>query len=468
MPGGSASHHRVHRLTVPPDQSSQPAQRPVQPRGAQLRDLVALLLSVLLHLLPVLLGLIPALALRLLPKPPIEVEFLAPKPKAAPPPTPAPAPSPPAAEPPPKHAGTAPGAKPKPPRPVPAPSVQRLDLSKPRLGGLGPSSIDQDLGLRVLLRMPLLRSSPHRETIEALLHAFPDTHILAAGTALATLPVAQVPGQAAAPGGTATPGPMAKALLDDVDALFIATADPRDITATVFYATLRQDRPGSPSLADKLAQRKSPRWDTRTVTALRPELLAFARADLLGRVEAPPPGAPPAAPVASPPATDTAWIEPLLAALKGPGPALYAEILNVNQRIRLRSGLPTPVSIRLAVSADADPDLHVRVELATAEEAAQLFATLPGLQHEMSGRLFWLGLGGLLGGLKFQARGAAVEISGRLPRADTAVLLAWVRQFLPPPDRFLDPPPPPPPPLPTGPDGGSLEPPLDAGAYDQR
>src|SRR5262249_55216453 len=74
MAGGSLAHPRVHPLTVPP--ASPPSQPP-----ARLRDLAALLLSVLLHLLPVILGLIPALALRLLPKPPIEMEILPPKPK---------------------------------------------------------------------------------------------------------------------------------------------------------------------------------------------------------------------------------------------------------------------------------------------------------------------------------------------------------------------------------------------------
>lgn len=437
MAGGSLAHHRVHRLTVSP--ASPPSQH-----AARLRDLSALLLSVLLHLLPVILGLIPALALRLLPKPPIEMEILPPKPKPK-----AAAPvqaevAPPPAEPPPKHTGPSPGpgARPRPRPTPPPPSVQRMDLAKLRLAGLGPAGIDQDLGLRVLLRMPALRASPHRETVEALLHAFPDTHILAAGTALATLPLR--PGQLAT--NTAAPGPMAKALLDDVDALFIATADPRDISATVFYATLRLDRPGVPSLADKLAGRKSPRWDTRTVTSPRPELLAFARPDLLAP--------PPASPQEGEPAPD-----PMLAALRSPGPALYAEILNVNQRIRLRNGLPTPVSLRLALSADAEPDLHARVELATPEDASQLATALPTIQREMSGRLFWLGLGGLLSGLKFQARGAAVEVSGRLPRGDTAVLLAWIRQFLPPPDRFLDPPPP-------LPDGGEPESPPDAGIAD--
>lgn len=422
------------------------------------RDLLALLLSGLVHVLPVVLGLIPALALRFLPKPPIEVEFLPPKPRPAPPAA-APLPSPPA-----------PPAKPRtdPPRPGagaaarrPPLSVQKMDLAKGRLSGLGPSAIDQDLGLRVLVRMPALRKSPHRATVEALLHAFPDTHILAAGTSLASAPQAAHPGSvgpSAVAAAGPEPGPMARALVDDVDALFIATADPRDITATVFYALIRSGA----ALPQLLAERRGPRWDTRMLHTLQTDLLAFARPDLLGSPTSPPPGAPPPeVPEAAAP-LDPQWAGKLLAALRSPGPAVYAEVLNVRQRIRLRNGLPTPVSLRLAVSADADPEVHARIELMNADEAGQFLAALPGLQRDFSSRLFWLGLGSLLNGLKFQGRSTAVEITGRLPRGDTAVLLAWIRQLLPPPERFLDPPLPPPP-LPDlgtaadlgGPDSGS-------------
>jgi hypothetical protein len=150
-------------------------------------------------------------------------------------------------------------------------------------------------------------------------------------------------------------------------------------------------------------------------------------------------------------------------------------VSNLQQRFRLRNGLPTPVALRLALSADPDPELHARVEVSTAEEAKQLLEALPPLQRDIAGRLFWFGLGGLFGGLKFQpGRGNAIEISGRFPRGDTAAALTWVSQLLPPPDRFLDPPPPAPPQLeetrpdlngrngPDGrPDGGSV--PSDGG-----
>jgi hypothetical protein len=437
------------------------------------RDLVSLGLSLLLHVLPVLLGLIPALAMRMLPKPPIEFELLPPKPKPRPPaPPPAamelPPPQPPSAE--------APQKKPPGPGPAkknaqrPAPPLQRMDLSKQRLSGLGPSAIDEDVGLRVLLHMTAIRPSIHRPAVEALLHAFPDTHILAAGTELASVPVAPsvapsvapattpptsgalpssgaaAPGPAASPTAGPVAGPMARALVEDVDALLIETADPRDISATVFYAVPKIGG----SLVQKLSARRSPRWDPRTLTELPPRLLAFGRADLLGQASA-----------AAPP--DARFAARVLTELERPGPAVYVEITNLKQRLRLRNGLPTPLALRLALSADPDPELRARAEMTSPEEAAQLATLLPGIQRDLSARLFWLGLGSLLNGLKIEQREKAVEVHGRLPRGDTSLLLMWVQKFLPPPDRFLDPPPPPlpPPPPPPPPDLGDV---LDGGA----
>ena len=58
--------------------------------------------------------------------------------------------------------------------------------------------------------MPALRNTPHRQVVETLLAAFPDTHILAAGTAFP--PPASLS--------------LSRAFIDDIDALLIATADP--------------------------------------------------------------------------------------------------------------------------------------------------------------------------------------------------------------------------------------------------
>lgn len=435
------------------------------PRGLLLRGVLALVLSLGLHSLPAVTGLLAGLALRALPKPPIEFEILPLRKKApapAPATIPAPPPANPATEPGEAAASTRKPARPADKRPDPQKTPQ---LPSRRLTGLGPHSVDDELGLRVLLRMPTLRKSAHRQVVETLLAAFPDTHILAAGVPLPPPPALS----------------LARAFLDDIDALLITTSDPRDITATTFYAALR---PGT-DLLRKLDKRRQLSWDTRRVRELRPELFAFARPDLLGPGIATPtpprPGAPPGAEATAPPpslpsdAELSAWSDRLQAALKTPGPAVYAEINNPQQRLRLRGDLPTPLSVRLVLSADADPQLSAHIELATSDEAARLLAQLPQIKSELSGRLFWIGLGGLLSDLRFALATASsagrgpgappakntVEVRGRLPRADVAVLLLWMKGWLPPPDRFpeLVPPPAPPP-------AESAPTPLDAGPQD--
>ena len=442
--------------------------QPEDPRRHALRVLLALGLSLSLHALPAVTGLLARLALRALPKPPIEVEILPLRKKAPAPPVVAPEPPAPPAAPAKEPAGTAAAGKPK-----PKPEAKKPDrpdkntlLPSRRLTGLGPHAVDDELGLRVLLRMPALRGTAHRQVIETLLAAFPDTHILAAGVPLPPPPALS----------------LARAFLDDIDALLITTADPRDITATAFYALLR---PGT-DLLGKLEKRRQLSWDSRRVRALRDGLFAFARPDLLGPGASGPspprPGAPPAA--SSPPAAPTlpseaelaTWSERLHAALKSTGPAVYAEVNNPQGRLRLRGDLPTPLGLRLALTADADPQLVAQIELETADEATRLLTLLPQLQSELSGRLFWIGLGGLLKDLRFALATTArpgsatskntIEVRGRLPRADVAVLLLWMKGWLPPPDRFPElVPPPPPAPEPPAPNGDSTGR-LDGGATD--
>lgn len=419
--------------------------RPDDSQRHGLRLVLALLVSVGLHALPALSGVLARLALRSLPASPIEVEILPLRKKAPAPPAVVPEPPPPA--PPPAHDATAAAASRKPKTADKKP--ERVDknalLPKGRLTGLGPHAVDDELGLRVLLRMPALRGTPHRQVVETLLAAFPDTHILAAGAPLPPPPALS----------------LARAFLDDMDALLITTADPGDITATAFYAALR---PGT-TLLSTLEKRRQLSWDRRRVRGLREGLFAFARPDLLGPGAATPssprPGAPPVAAATTtlaprlPSEAELAtWSERLQAALRAPGPAVYAEINNPQQRLRLRGEIPTPIGLRLALTADADPQLVAQLELSTADEAARLHGLLPGLKSELSGRLFWIGLGGLLSDLRFSrstgpSHGGAppsqsvVEVRGRLPRADVAVLLLWLKGWLPPPDRFPELVPPP-------------------------
>ena len=385
--------------------------------------ILGLALSLLLHGAVVLLSYVPALALRLLPKLPIEMTILPPKPRPQPaPPVVAALPKPPSG--PPK---TGAGGAEAPPRKVAvkkapaAPTPPKIAA----LSGLGPSAIDRDTGVRVILRMAQLRSSPHRPALVQLLAAFPDTHILAHGT---KLPSAEA---------------LAQVLVDQLQGVLIATPDPTDLTATAFYGTA----PDTAPVRALRAGRKRLAWDRRELSEPRPGLLAFARPDLLGPgtyAPRPAPGALPGDVPPGPAPVDPAWPDELQAALLAPGPALSAEILNVQERIRLQGGLPTPTALRLAMSGEASPALILRLELHTPEEAVRLAAVLPELKAKVSTYMFLLGLSGLLDELKVATRGAAVELTGRVPARQLDILLGFLAQQLPPPSRFLPPPPPPP------------------------
>ena len=386
---------------------------------------------------------LPALARRFLPRLPIEMTILPPKPRPQPatsavvePPKPPPA----AAKP--GEGGPKAGPGPRKPAVKKAPPVIQPKITP--LAGLGASAIDQDIGVRVILRMTQLRSSPHRPALLQLLAAFPDTHILAYGTRLASSAA------------------LAQLLLDELQVLLIATPAPSDLTATAFYGVIGSGG----GVQAVLAGRKRLPWDRRELSAPRRGLLAFARPDLLGPgtyVPPPLPGVPPAAdpvPAADPAApVNPDWAERLQTALLVPGPALSAEILNVHERIHLQGGLPTPTALRLAMSGEARPAVVLRLELRTPAEAARLAAVLPELQAKLSTYLFLVGLSGIFDELKLATQGAAVELTGHVPARQLDILLTLVAQQLPPPTRFL-PPPPPPPPAPPGtlsPDGGAAD-----------
>lgn len=404
--------------------------------GTESRLLIyGLALSVLGHGLVFAVGAIPGLLLRqLFKKPPIEIELLPPPKKPSPPPAPAPPPEPPMAPPAPvSSAGPGPSPSKQPgPKRVPPKPAKPQPPALANLTGLGPQQIDEDVGVRVVLAMPALRSSPHRATVEKVLAAFPDAHILAAGT--------RVPGAAA----------LAKRLVDDLDGLLIATGRPRDLSATVFFALPRS---GS-GIADALVKTGAmadlaAASDERRLRTHPFGLLSFGLAELVGRRPPPTestadggtaaPGAPPAEPL--PPTEE--FLKSVVAQLRLKSPALRADVHNLKGRLKLRGNFPTPRALRLAVTADAAPLVHARIELSTPAEAAELAAALPGLKQWLTSRLVWLGLGDLLSGLTITLQKESIEIIGTLPQADTAVLLTWVEQTLPPPPRWVAPPAPP-------------------------
>ena len=276
------------------------------------------------------------------------------------------------------------------------------------------------LGVRVLLRMEPLRKSPHRAAVVKLLSAFPDMSVLVAGT--------QLPG----------PEALANLLIDQTQVLLIATADPRDITATVFYAL----QVPKADVLGKLAGQKGPSWDKRQLQALGPQLLTFARPDLLGPGPSFPTGAPPSSDAPPAPSVTTEqWQQRLRDKLLVAGPPLNAEILTMNERVRLGGGLPTPRALRIGISGEDSPSVHVRCELATPADAAKLMAVLPEMKEKLQSRLFWLGLGGLLSQLQLSQQGSAVVLTGKVPGTDADILLQYLAQLLPPPPPGLGLPP---------------------------
>lgn len=397
---------------------------------------VALALSLLFHGALALPALFLDLARRLLPKPPIEFTLLPAPKKPPPPPVLPPEAPPPAAEAPP------PPRPPSPPKPQAKPKPPEGPPRLRPLTGLGPTVIEQDLGVRLVLRMATLQKSPHRAAVVGLLGAFPDARLLTAGTAVGS-------GEA-----------LAALLVDRTEALLIATTDPTGLerTATALYALHGPDL----DLQERLRARRVAPWDTRELFEPVPGLLAFARPDLQGPGTARPPvpaGAPPAeapAPAApSGPPVDRTWPQRLRTLLQRPGPALSLEVFNLNQRLLLRH-LPTPLRIAAALTAAPDPELRIRAELRSADEAEAMRTALEKLRERLLGdfRYTLLGLSDLLKDIKIAVQANAVEITGTAPGRSVDALLglaALSLSSLPSGD------PAPPPLVPPVPDLGALD-----------
>lgn len=386
------------------------AGRSGQPRAAL--PLVGLCLSLLLHGVLALPALLPGLLPSLLPPLPISVEILAPKP-ALPPPRPAE----PAAAPPEKPAaGSDSAAGPRGPGPRRGPrKAGPADRAPPteRLGDLG----NADASVLVVLRMAPLRASPHRQGAAALLGAFPDTRILAAGVL---------------PSGEA----LAQLLIEQADALFVTTTDPRDLTQSALLAF----HGPALDLEERLRARRLVPWDPRALERLGAAVTIFARPEVRDVFRER---------LGADPDPQQAGLGPLLSGAA----ALAAEVRGLDRLVRLQDGLPTPQALRLSLSAEASPALRIQLEMQSEADAEAMEKALPPLLERLRDRLRMLSFGQLntlLAGIKPARRGRDVTLGGRLPQGDTALLLGLVqlrlqllplpREVLPPPD--LAPPPP--------------------------
>lgn len=388
-------------------------------------------LSLALHGLPAILLSSLSLLDRLLPPPPVTWEIVPAKRKAppsllVPPPEPPPPVTPKDSEPshrPERPRASEPGGRIGKPAAPKTPALRSLH-------GVGPESMEQDVGLRLLLRLPEVARSPHRQAVAGLLGAFPDSRLLVAGS------------------GVASGDALAEALFQSAEVLVIATTDPsgQRRSQTALVAVGRKLR----SLYEQLTVRRVPTWDDRELLFDGTDLLAFLPRPVVPPM---PPAADPLNADAGMPPSPPSLVEQLPAlrrSLPKGGPPLSAEIFNVQKRLRLRGGLPTPTLVQVSLSADLDPQVQGRLVLSSPEEAVQLREALLGIGDKLRGdwRFKLMGISTVLDHLQFVVKGSELLVTGFVTGATLHSLLglgAGALQIIPsgappPPPDLLSPP----------------------------
>ena len=280
------------------------------------------------------------------------------------------------------------GAGPHPTAPKPPPPPETTNLAP-----FAPA----DAHVVVLLRMDKLRASPHRAGVEALLGALPDWTTLVAGSGVSPI--------------------------DDFDALLIATADPRDVTAT-FLAARHADTPKVRALAG----RTLPDGDPRVFRVLQPGLTILAPPrELDGDMGA---------------ATHEQWLKQLdtfdAVARASGGPAVLVTLSDVPSLVHFGAGLPTPLTIALATTAEAAPSLRVRLAFASEADAQNFAAQWPQIHARYKAMTALLGLSSALDGMTLTTHAMEVELAGHIPEAQLKLAINWIVPLLPHPPPPLD------------------------------
>jgi hypothetical protein len=272
-------------------------------------------------------------------------------------------------------------------KPSPAPEP-------PATSDLKPFAPD-DANLVLLLRSEKLRSSPHRANVESLLSALPDYNTLLGGTGLSPI--------------------------QDLDALLIATNDPRSVIAT-FLAARYVD---SARLRGLIGRPLMP-GDPRVFRTLQPGLTVLtkpegaARLDeaLAGKVDA---GDDPR----------VRWLRDLEQFGKVDGPALMVTIADVQSLMQFGGGLPTPLAMALAMTADASPSVRLKAVFAKSDDAARFVAEWPQIVARWRSATVLLGLAPTLDGLSIAQHDSEAEVVGRLPEAQLRIGLTFVNSLMP-------------------------------------
>jgi hypothetical protein len=279
--------------------------------------------------------------------------------------------------------------KPKVPPAPPAPPP-------PATTNLAPFAPD-DAHVVVLLRMDKLRASPHRAGTETLLAAMPDWDTLVAGSGVSPL--------------------------DDFDALLIATADPRDATAT-FLAARHADTPKLRALT----ARTLPPGDPRVFRTLGPGLTVLTQPEAARKLES--------NAVDMGVDAQRGWLRQLeqfdRVAQAADGPALLLTVPDVPSLLSFGSELPTPLALALATTAEASPSLHAQLVFANDKEAQRFAAAWPEILARYRTATALLGLSTALDGLKLTTHDATLELVGQIPEAQMRLALNFAKALLPP------------------------------------
>jgi hypothetical protein len=250
----------------------------------------------------------------------------------------------------------------------------------------------------VLLRMDKLRASPHRAGTEMLLQAMPDWSTLVKGSGVSPL--------------------------DDFDALLIASADPRDATAT-FLAARHADTPKLRALTT----RTLPAGDARVFRTLAPGLTVLTQPEAARLLESN------AVDMGANVQRD--WLRQLeqfdRVAQAADGPAVLLTVPDVPSLLSFGDELPTPLALALATTAEAAPSLRAQLVFADDKAAQRFAAAWPEIVARFRTATALLGLSSALDGIKLTTHEATLELAGQIPEAQVRLALNFAKALLPPP-----------------------------------
>ena len=277
------------------------------------------------------------------------------------------------------------GTHPKQPAKLPPPSTEDLKPYAP-----------DDANLVVLLRSDKLRKSPYRRETELLLSALPDYSTLLGGTGLSPI--------------------------EDFEALLIATANPRDVTATFLAARFRESAKIR-AIGDKPLQPGDP----RVFRFPAPGLAVLLHPDeALKLDEAGDAGA------ADPRAR---WLKQLeqfdQAAQSANGPAVLVTLSDVPSLMHFQGGLPTPLALALAVTAEASPSLTLKAVFESEADAEQLEREWPNVMQRFRSMAAIVMLSTALDDLQLERHGQELELKGHIPEQQMRRAMSLLISFLP-------------------------------------